>query len=279
MFSAAYVRRRKSEDDTKLQNVETHSLKVILVGRSTVAKSPIFFHPHTAKIITTEDYYLDKTIPAGPAFDVACYTGIYFNFYAEQNVHLRPPTYKPTQKVFVKYNNKYEEATIITLPTCESNIYTVQINIDGTIHQYLEKHIKDVDPYLELDNDISKNKCFPDWLTHGANITIKNNSKFQHGVLLIKNDQYFFRPGRSEKIPTIILKDFHTCAIYMLRDLTLHKGHPSYKKIKQMLQSWYIGSIVASHVSAKGLSSHHAPHLIEHKLLNSNARKNMDRCI
>ena len=59
----------------------------------------------------------------------------------------------------------------------------------------------------------------------------------------------------------------------MLRDLTLHKGYPSYKKIEQMLQSRYIGSIIANHVSAKGLSSHHVPHLIEHKLLNSNDRK------
>ena len=54
----------------------------------------------------------------------------------------------------------------------------------------------------------------------------------------------------------------------MLRDLQLHKGHPPYKKLEQLLQSRYIGSIVASHVSAKGLSSHHVPHLIEHKLLN-----------
>ena len=54
----------------------------------------------------------------------------------------------------------------------------------------------------------------------------------------------------------------------MLRDLQLHKGHPPYKKLEQLLQSRYIGSIVASHVSAKELSSHHVPHLIEHKLLN-----------
>ena len=91
MFSVAYVRRRKSEDDTKLQNVESHSIAVILVGRSTVANSPIFFHPHTAKIITTDDFFLDETIPAGPAFDIACNTGVHFNSYAKQNVHLRPP--------------------------------------------------------------------------------------------------------------------------------------------------------------------------------------------
>ena len=102
LFSVAYIRRRKSEDTTALQNVENHSLAVILVGRSTVANSPIFFHSYTSKIITTDDFYLDETIPAGPAFDIASNSGIHFNTYAEQNVHLRPPTYKPTQTVFVK---------------------------------------------------------------------------------------------------------------------------------------------------------------------------------
>ena len=233
MFSVAYVRRRKSDNDTKLQNVENHSIAVILVGRSTVANSPIFYHPHTSKIITTDDYYLDETIPAGPAFDIACTSRIHFNSYAKQNIHLRPPTFKPTQDIYVKYNNKYEKASIITLPTRDSNIYTVHIESDGTIHQYLEKDIKDVDPYLELHNDISKNKYFPDWLIHGANITLKNESKFQHGILLITNGQYFFRPGRSEKNKPILLKDLKTRAIYMLRDLILHKGHPSYKKIEQ----------------------------------------------
>ena len=109
---------------------------MILVGRSTVANSPIFFHPHTNKIITTDDYYLDETIPAGPAFDISSNTGVHFNSYAEQNVYLRPPTFKPTQIVYVKCNNKYEKANIITLPSRESNIYTVQLDYDKSIHQF-----------------------------------------------------------------------------------------------------------------------------------------------
>ena len=139
MFSVAYVQRRKSADNTALQNVECHSLAVILVGRSTIANSPIFFHPHTNKLITTDDYYFDETIPSGPAFDIACSTGLHFNSYAEQNIHLRPPTFKPTQTVYVKYNKTHEKTTIITLPTRESNICTIQIEADGSIHQYLEK--------------------------------------------------------------------------------------------------------------------------------------------
>ena len=275
MFSVAYVRQRKSENDTALQNVESHSIAVILVGRSTVANSPIFFHPHTNKLITTDDYYLDESIPPGPAFDIACTSGLHFNLYAEQNIHLRPPTFKPTQIIFVKYNKSYEKATIITLPTRESNIYTLQIESDGSIHQYLEKDIKEINPLLELEKNPDKNKYFPKWLTHDAKITIKHDNKFLHGTLLITNNQYFFRPGRSLKNQPIFLQDFHKRTIYMLRDLQLHKGHPPYKKLEQLLQSRYIGSIVASRVSAKGLSSNHVPHLVEHKLLNKNDKKNM----
>ena len=62
----------------------------------------------------------------------------------------------------------------------------------------------------------------------------------------------------------------------MLRGLTLHKGHPPYRKIEQLLQSRYIGSIVANHVSAKGLPSSHVPHLVEHKLLNPKDKKIWD---
>ena len=178
LFSVAYIRKRKSENDTALQNIETHSLAVILVGRSTMANSPIFFHPHTNKIITTDDYHLDETIPAGPAFDIASNNGIHFNSYAEQNVHLGPPTFKPTQCVYVKYNNKYEKSSILTIPTRESNIYTVQIDLDKSIHQYQEKDIKSIDPFLELGNDVTKNNFFPSWLTHGAKITIKMTINF-----------------------------------------------------------------------------------------------------
>ena len=118
MFAVAYIRKRKSEDDKALQNAESHSIATILVGRSTVANSPVFYHPHTNKTITTDDYYIDETIPSGPAFDIACTTGLHFNSYAEQNIHLRPPTFKPTQTVFVKYNNNIRKSDNhnITIP-------------------------------------------------------------------------------------------------------------------------------------------------------------------
>ena len=160
LFSVAYVRRRKPDDNTALQNVENHSIAVILVGRSSVANSPIFLHPHTKRIITTDCYYLDETIPARPAFDIVSNTGLHFNSYATQNVYLRPPTHKPLQTVYVKVNEIYHKASIITLPTREENIYTVKIELDSSIHQFLEKDIQEVDSYMELSNDTSKNNFF-----------------------------------------------------------------------------------------------------------------------
>ena len=62
----------------------------------------------------------------------------------------------------------------------------------------------------------------------------------------------------------------------MLRDMTLFEGHPAYKKIEKLLQSRYIGSIVANHVCAKGLSTHDVPTLIQHKLLQPGDKKIWD---
>ena len=83
------------QDDEKLTNTETHPIAVILVGRSSISNSPIFYHPHSKKLITTDDFYMDETFPAGPAFDISYAGGIHMNSYAEQNAYLRPPTFKP----------------------------------------------------------------------------------------------------------------------------------------------------------------------------------------
>ena len=71
MLSVCYIQRKTTPEDTKLKNVEFRSIAVILVGRSTVCNSPIFFHPHTQKLLTTDDYYVDESIPAGTTFDIA----------------------------------------------------------------------------------------------------------------------------------------------------------------------------------------------------------------
>ena len=104
---------------------------------------------------------------------------------------------------------------------------------------------------------------------------MKNESKYKHGTINIVNNQYFFRPDRSIKNESTFLLDFETKAIYMLRDMTLFKGHPSYKKIEKVLQSRYIGSIIANHVCAKGLSTHDVPTLIQHKLLKAGDKKDV----
>ena len=83
-------------------NVKNHSLAVILVARSNIANSSIFYHPHSNKLITSDDFYVNETIPAAPAFDISYAIGIDMNSYAELNVYLRHPTFKPEQDVFVQ---------------------------------------------------------------------------------------------------------------------------------------------------------------------------------
>ena len=210
---------------------------------------------------------MDETFAAGPAFDIACSSGLHFNAYSEQNAYLRPPMYKPQQDVYAKINDTYFKASVITLPSRGENVYTLQFTHDGSIHQYLEKDFREVDPYLALENDHTKNKYFPKWITDGTIATMKLNTKYQHSKIHSVNRQFFFKPVRSFKNQSIHIPDFDTKAIYMLRGMSLFKGHLPYKRIEQQLQSRYVGSIVAEHVSARELSSHYVPHLIEHKRL------------
>ena len=81
-----------------------------------------YFTIHTVKkLITSDDFYLDESLPAGPTFDISYNNGIHFNSYAELNAYLKPPTYKPDQTVYINIKDIYQEATIITLPTRENN--------------------------------------------------------------------------------------------------------------------------------------------------------------
>lgn len=193
MCAVSYIRRYKNADNTKLKNIENHSLAVILVGRSSVSNSPIFFHPHTKKLITSDDFYIDETLPAGPAFDISYAVGMYISSYSDMNVYFKPPTFKPEHEVFVNIRDVYHPATIITNPSKKDNIYKVQLQHDHSLHQFPEKQISAFDPYIVPDNDPTKNKYFPSWLRHEANATIKLNesSKYQHGQILRVADQFF----------------------------------------------------------------------------------------
>ena len=176
------------------------------------------------------------------------------------------------------YSFKYERSSIqpesSQSPTRDNNIYTLQLQHDNSMHQFTEDKILDHDPYIHPENDPAKNNYFPNWLKHGSNITIKldSSNKYQHSTLQKVNDQYFFRPGRSEKNHSTHLPNFSTRALYLIRDLLLVKGHPTYKKIRDCLHSRHIGDMVANHVSAANLSSHDVPTLIQHKRLKASDR-------
>lgn len=154
----------------------------------------------------------------------------------------------------------------------------MKIQHDGSIHQFSEKNIHAINPYILPTNDPSKNKFFPSWLKHESNITIRldGSENYQHGKLIKQGTQYFFKPGRSDKSPAVLLQDFENQAIYLIRDLLLFQGNKSFKKIRELLQSRYIGKILANHVSAKGLTSTDVPNLIQHKLLCKGDKKIWD---
>lgn len=201
MFSVAYIRRKKNTNDEQITNSQPHTLAAILVGCSKVSFSPIFCHPHSQKLITSDDFYLDESLPVCPTFDIAHNDRLHFNSYAELNAYLKPPTHKPDQTVYINIKDVYKEATVITLPSREHNISTTKFHHDGSMHQIDEKHIHPIDLYILSTNDPSKNKFFPSWLKHGANITIRldNTENYQHGKPLKQGTQYFLNPADLRK--------------------------------------------------------------------------------
>ena len=96
---------------------------------------------------------------------------------------------------------------------------------------------------------------------------LDSSDKYHHDTPQKVNNQYFFKQGRSDRHKPILLKDFTSNAIHLTRDLLLIKGHPSHKKIREWIHSRYIGESFANHVSARDLSSHDVPTLIQHRLL------------
>ena len=190
------------------------------MGRPTVSNSPLFFRSHTKKLITSDDFYVDEMLPAGPAFDISYAGGMHTSSYSDMNVYLKPPTYKHGQEV------------------------------------------------------TDKNKYFPSWLRHEAPVTMKlpSSQKYQHLQILKLNDQFFFRPGLSEKNHLVLLEILANNAVILIRDLVLIKGHPSFQKIKGWIQSRYLGELIARHISAHNLSSHDVPTQLQYKLMKQSDR-------
>ena len=97
--------------------------------------------------------------------------------------------------------------------------------------------------------------------------------KPKHGKLIHQNEQWSFQPGTKSTNPSIPLPEFATTFHDLIATHQITCGHPNFAKIIKAKENYEFSNLVARHVSAKGLSSHDVPTLINHKNLPENDRQ------
>ena len=269
MFSIAYITRYRDGNITR-KNVHSHSIRASLVGRDTTSNACLFYHPGTQRTITSDEFVLDETLAAGPAFHLDYDGGLYFNKYSDHSDKIRPPFFSPEQTVFTTTTSLPLQGKIITIPQSPTNrIYTVQL-LDGSLHQFVEHELSSVDPNLPIDSNNPPLSTFPSWITniYKATVVLPEYNKPLRGLLIHKNNEWYFRFGKKDTNKSILLPDFYTKAHIMQQSLHLFQGHPKDKSLAKLQKQHNLSIAIAKHVSARGLSTENVPTLLQHKFLN-----------
>lgn len=128
-----------------------------------------FYHPPSKQLITSADYKLDVTKPPGPTFNLHYDGGIFFNLHNNDADMLRPPGIDINTMVYVQGYTPPQPATVITVPFDESDVYTVQLTNDGSIHQFNSSSLLDYDNNQIPTNDTTT--C-PSWFSDECAVTV-----------------------------------------------------------------------------------------------------------
>ena len=281
MFSVAYITRFRDGNITR-KNVHSHSIRAILVGRDPFSNACLFYHPGTQRTITSDEFVIDETLCAGPAFHLEYDGGLYFNKYSDHSDTIRPPLFTPDQTVFSTTTTPALQGKILTIPSSPTNrIYTIQL-LDGSIHQILKHDLSPIDPALSIDNNNPPTSNFFSWIKNitKATMLLPNTTKPVRGYLIHTNNQWIFRYGNKTSNSSHPLPDFYTNAHTLIQSLKLFEGHPKDKTINRLRQQHNLSNIIAKfiakHVSARNLTSEQVPTLIQHKFLNANDKRIWD---
>ena len=232
LFSVAYLSRYKDGNITR-KNVHSHSIRAILVGRDPVSNAFLFYHPGTKRTLTSDDFTIDETLPSGPAFRLEYDGGLYFNKYTDFNDNLRPPQFIPQQKVYIINQTPALQAEILTTPISPlDRIYAVK-HTDDTIHQYLENELSASDPSLNLETNNPSTTFFPSWINNisKATLYLKSMKKPVRGLLILRDNEWYFRHGTNTNNKSTHLPDFFSNAHDLYKTNQLFEGHPKTKTI------------------------------------------------
>ena len=265
MFSVAYTSYKSAH------SYDNQTVRTIVVGRSDHTNTLLFYHPSTKKILTSARYKLDERLAAGPTFNLQYDGGMHFSKYCDYNAQIQPPTFAPSTTVYVKHNNSYIEAEVITIPMNEQQPYTVQYK-DGSLHQHTEQDLTPHNPLQMPHHDNPTIRNLPLWVKHNSKCTLFLNKmkRPRQGYLIHNNKHWQFRPGHALTNKPIDLPDLEQQIYDLIETSQLFKGHLPFPKVIQARQSSNFSSAFARHISAKGLTSLDVPTLLQHKHLNPN---------
>ena len=211
----------------------------------------------------SDRFKTDEVLTSGPTFGLNYDGGFYFNKYNDFNDQMRPPRFKPEQQVFITTTNPPTLAKILTIPSTDANIYTVQHTADLTIKQYPAQNLLEYDPIATINDTNQPSPNLPKWIKHDTKATIFLHSmkKPQKSILLFDNNQWFFRHGYKDTNPPQLLPDFPAQLPYLLSSYQLFKGHQKFTKLLHLRQSQILALAIARHISTANLTSEDLPTL------------------
>lgn len=131
-------------------------------------------------------------MPSGTAFSLEPPNGLHFNSYSEMNIKHKPPTFPPFQSVIITPVNI--QGKILTIPSRDGDIYTVQHTSNSTIHKYPENYLT-----AASDPKLKHTKLFPFWIKHKSLATFIHNNNPIYGSLIHHQNNRYFHPGTSKR--------------------------------------------------------------------------------
>ena len=115
------------------------------------------------------DFRLCLTRPAGPTFNLKYDGGLHFNVLnTDTKVMVDKPFDLHTQ-VLINDMNPPVAATVISVLFNESDVYTVHVTQDGSIHQFSGTSLSDCDHSTDPHNPVNN---LPKWVEHDAPVTV-----------------------------------------------------------------------------------------------------------
>ena len=93
MFSLVYIHRNRYGNKHRATS-DSQSIMGICVGNDPKSDGLLFYLTTTRKLVVSEDYRLDPTVPYGPVFGYSYNGGIGFNLYNPSTNATRTPSYE-----------------------------------------------------------------------------------------------------------------------------------------------------------------------------------------